>query len=73
MSRKGRISYDRVEALEKEVTELKDQMRRLVKLLDDEVAPLIAQSKAEREKRPANQIDHINYVPQFDRWPGNER
>lgn len=63
MSRKGRISHDRVEALEKEVAELKRRLAECEKRLEE----------AARLRKPGQDPFHIDYVPQFDRWPGNER
>lgn len=65
MSKKGRISHERVEALEKRVTVLEERLLKLVNMLDEKVAPII-EHRAKTEQP-------MGYVPQFDRWPGNER
>lgn len=61
MSKKGRISHDRIEALEKEVAELKQRLEALEK------SPALLPGDR-------NQARAFNgYIPQFDHWPGNER
>lgn len=63
MSKMGRISHARIEALEQRVSKLEERLQKLVNLLDEKVAPLI-------DAQPSKPT---GYVPQFDRWPGNGR
>lgn len=61
MSRKGRISHERIEALEKEIADLKQRLETIETRLAIDTA-------ATQPAKPAN-----GYVPMFDRWPGSGR
>lgn len=62
MTRKGRISHDRVEALEKRVAELEQLLEQL------KAHPALSVPSLQVGVPAPN-----GYVPQFDRWPSNER
>lgn len=60
MSKKGRISHDRIEALEKRVAELEAQLQQLTQPPAGPVTVTVKNPRGE-------------YQAQFERWPGNER
>ena len=79
MSRKGRISHDRIEALEKRVAALEavrsvDLAPALFDRAVKEALRLAGLTKFEEAHETKGDPAHpSSYRPLFDHWPGNER